>query len=84
MEIIFLFYINLGVDLVEWQIKIASGEKLPLIQEQIHFNGHSFEARIYAEDPSNGFLPDAGQLLHLSAPSSSAGDVRVETGIEIF
>ncbi|XP_022912836.2 methylcrotonoyl-CoA carboxylase subunit alpha, mitochondrial [Onthophagus taurus] len=69
-----------GTDLVEWQIKIASGEKLPLKQEEITLNGHSFEARIYAEDPSGGFLPGAGPLLYLSTPKP-AEDVRVETGV---
>lgn len=69
----------LGTDLVEWQLKIAAGEKLPVQQEDIKKSGHAFEARIYAEDPKNGFLPGAGPLLHLSTPESS-DDVRVETG----
>lgn len=68
-----------GTDLVEWQIKVAAGEKLPLTQDQIPCKGHSFEARIYAEDPRGGFLPGAGPLLHLSTPSPSA-DTRIETG----
>lgn len=68
--------------MVEWQISIASGEKLPLKQEDIKFNGHSFEARIYAEDPKGGFLPGAGPLLYLQTPSPSE-DVRIETGILI-
>ncbi|XP_018569305.1 methylcrotonoyl-CoA carboxylase subunit alpha, mitochondrial [Anoplophora glabripennis] len=69
-----------GTDLVEWQIKIASGEKLPLSQEDIPLTGHAFEARVYAEDPLRGFLPGAGPLLHLSPPLSSV-DVRIETGV---
>jgi 3-methylcrotonyl-CoA carboxylase alpha subunit len=50
-----------GVDLVDWQIRIAAGEPLPLTQDQITRNGHAFEARIYAEDPKNNFLPGAGK-----------------------
>ncbi len=57
-----------GTDLVEWQIKAAAGEKLPVTQEDINLNGWSFEARIYAEDPNNNFMPGAGPLLHLSTP----------------
>ncbi|XP_031430920.1 methylcrotonoyl-CoA carboxylase subunit alpha, mitochondrial [Clupea harengus] len=69
-----------GTDLVEWQLRVAAGEKLPLTQEEIVLNGHSFEARIYAEDPNNDFLPGAGPLLHLSTPQ---GDevTRIETGV---
>lgn len=67
-------------DLVEWQIRVASGEELPLNQEQIKRNGHAFEARIYAENPRNGFLPGAGKLTHLSTPASDKS-VRVETGV---
>uniref|UniRef100_A0AAR5QJE0 Methylcrotonoyl-CoA carboxylase subunit alpha, mitochondrial n=1 Tax=Dendroctonus ponderosae TaxID=77166 RepID=A0AAR5QJE0_DENPD len=69
-----------GTDLVEWQIKIASGEELPLKQEDIPLKGHSFEARIYAEDPRAGFLPGAGRLEYLNSPPA-AEDVRVETGV---
>ena len=57
-----------GTDLVEWQLKAASGEKLPVTQDDMKLNGWSFEARIYAEDPDNGFMPGAGPLLHLSTP----------------
>uniref|UniRef100_A0A671SQK6 Methylcrotonoyl-CoA carboxylase subunit alpha, mitochondrial n=1 Tax=Sinocyclocheilus anshuiensis TaxID=1608454 RepID=A0A671SQK6_9TELE len=69
-----------GTDLVEWQLRVAAGEKLPLSQKQIVLRGHSFEARIYAEDPNNDFLPGAGPLLHLSTPQ---GDqcTRIETGV---
>lgn len=69
-----------GTDLVEWQLKVAAGEKLPLSQDQIPVNGHAFEARIYAEDPKNNFMPGAGPLLHLVTPRASS-DVRVETGV---
>ncbi|XP_017101018.2 methylcrotonoyl-CoA carboxylase subunit alpha, mitochondrial [Drosophila bipectinata] len=69
-----------GTDLVEWQIRVAAGERLPLKQEQITRNGHAFEARIYAENPRGGFLPGAGPLRYLSTPHPSA-EVRVETGV---
>ena len=69
-----------NTDLVEWQLRVASGEPLPLDQSQIHLNGHAFEARIYAEEPKNNFLPGAGPLLHLTTPKTSS-DGRVETGI---
>uniref|UniRef100_A0A8D0CJI7 Methylcrotonoyl-CoA carboxylase subunit alpha, mitochondrial n=1 Tax=Scleropages formosus TaxID=113540 RepID=A0A8D0CJI7_SCLFO len=69
-----------GTDLVEWQLRVAAGEKLPLAQEEIKLRGHSFEARIYAEDPNNGFLPGAGPLLHLSTPQSDE-HTRIETGV---
>lgn len=69
-----------GTDLVEWQIRVASGEPLPLTQDQIKRNGHAFEARIYAEDPRGGFLPGAGPLHHLSTPIPNS-NVRVETGV---
>lgn len=69
-----------GTDLVEWQIKVASGEPLPLTQEQIIRRGHAFEARIYAENPRGGFLPGAGPLEHLSTPTPNT-QVRVETGV---
>jgi len=67
-----------GLDLVEWQFRVAAGEKLPLRQEQIRFGGHAIEARIYAEDPERGFLPSTGTIVALQFPES----VRVETGIE--
>ncbi|ALC45447.1 CG2118 [Drosophila busckii] len=69
-----------GTDLVEWQIRIAAGEPLPLTQSQITRRGHAFEARIYAENPRGGFLPGAGPLRYLSTPQPNA-DVRVETGV---
>lgn len=67
-----------GVDLVEWQLLVASGASLPLQQEELVLNGHAFEARIYAEDPKNNFMPAAGFLRKLRAPS----DARVDTGVQ--
>ena len=69
-----------GVDLVEWQLRVAAGESLPLRQEQIDLDGHSIEARIYAEDPSRGFLPSTGRLVHVAFPAQTP-DVRVDTGV---
>ena len=70
-----------GLDLVEWQLRVASGEKLPLAQEQLQIRGHALEARIYAEDPAKGFLPSTGRLVHLAPPAESL-HVRVDTGVE--
>jgi 3-methylcrotonyl-CoA carboxylase alpha subunit len=67
-----------GVDLVEWQLRVASGEALPLKQEELSINGHAIEARLYAEDPAKGFLPSTGRLDHLVLD----GDARIETGAE--
>jgi 3-methylcrotonyl-CoA carboxylase alpha subunit len=78
-----------GQDLVEWQLQVASGNALPLTQDAIPFRGHAFEARIYAENPRNNFMPDVGKLLYLSTPEASS-NVRLEEGfkqgssIEIF
>lgn len=58
---------------------MAAGEKLPLTQEEIDLKGHAFEARIYAENPQNNFLPGAGPLYYLSTPPPEE-DVRIETG----
>ncbi|MEE8338899.1 MAG: biotin/lipoyl-containing protein, partial [Xanthomonadales bacterium] len=69
-----------GQDLVEWQLRIASGEPLPLQQDELEINGHAFEARIYAEDPGNAFLPATGTLTYLQAPEESRY-VRVDTGV---
>ena len=66
-----------GIDLVEWQIRIASGERLPLRQEEITQNGHAIEARLYAEDPIN-FQPQAGVIKHLKLPFDK---VRVDTAV---
>ncbi len=69
-----------GQDLVEWQLKVAYGEALPLTQKEVRVNGHAFEARIYAEDPSNDFLPVTGTLEFLRPPEESL-HVRVDTGV---
>lgn len=69
-----------GQDLVEWQLRIANGEQLPLQQDQIRINGHALEARIYAEDPDNDFLPATGTLRYLRTPEENA-HVRVDTGV---
>jgi 3-methylcrotonyl-CoA carboxylase alpha subunit len=66
-----------GVDLVEWQLRVAAGEALPLKQEELSINGWAMEARLYAEDPKSGFLPSTGRLEHLILP----GDARIETGV---
>ncbi|GBE77138.1 hypothetical protein SCP_0100100 [Sparassis crispa] len=58
-----------GLDLVEWQLEVAAGNPLPLAQSAVPLVGHAFEARIYAENPRNDFLPDSGQLLYLSTPT---------------
>ena len=69
-----------GQDLVEWQLLVASGEPLPLAQDEVRINGHAFEARVYAEDPDNDFLPVTGNLAFLQPPEESA-HVRVDTGV---
>ena len=69
-----------GLDLVEWQIRVAVGEKLPLAQKDLRINGHAIEARIYAEDPRRDFLPAPGRVEHLVLPEESE-HVRVETGV---
>jgi len=70
-----------GQDLVEWQVRVAAGQALPLKQEQITSTGHSFETRLYAENPNNLFLPSTGKLHHLRFPTSNE-NLRVETGVE--
>jgi 3-methylcrotonyl-CoA carboxylase alpha subunit len=67
-----------GLDLVEWQFRAAAGEKLPLTQARVRLDGHAIEARIYAEDPENGFLPSTGEIVALQFPSG----IRVESGVE--
>ena len=66
-----------GVDLVEWQLRVAAGEALPLRQDQLAITGHAFEARLYAEDVPAGFLPATGRISHLAFPA----DVRADTGV---
>lgn len=67
-------------DLVEWQLRVASGEPLPRKQEQLSIQGHAFEARVYAEDPNNDFLPATGTLRLLQPPVESEF-VRIDTGV---
>lgn len=69
-----------GEDLVEWQLQVAWGDPLPLDQSQIKIHGHALEARIYAEDPDQDFLPATGNLRYLRTPNESA-HVRVDTGV---
>ena len=69
-----------GLDLVEWQLRVAMGERLPLTQQQLTMSGHALEARIYAEDPDRGFLPAIGRLEHFSAPTASR-HVRIDAGV---
>ncbi|MCW9017799.1 MAG: acetyl-CoA carboxylase biotin carboxylase subunit, partial [Kangiellaceae bacterium] len=69
-----------GLDLVEWQITVANGLDLPLLQDQLSINGHAFEARIYAEDPNNDFLPATGNISYMGLPVTNA-NVRVDSGI---
>ncbi|MEI8716524.1 acetyl/propionyl/methylcrotonyl-CoA carboxylase subunit alpha [Mesorhizobium sp. ISC11] len=72
-----------GTDLVEWQLRVASGEKLPKTQSEIALVGHAFEARIYAEDAAKGFLPATGTLHHLKFPDAApqGATIRIETGV---
>ena len=68
-----------GVDLVEWQLRVAAGEPLPLEQSQLALAGHAIEARVYAEDPSRGYLPQSGRIAHLRPPAEDE-HVRVDIG----
>ena len=67
-----------GLDLVEWQFRVAAGGRLPLSQEQVQLRGHAVEARVYAEDVENGFLPSPGRIVALQWPA----DIRVDSGVE--
>ena len=69
-----------GLDLVEWQFRIASGEPLPLTQDRVPLQGHAVEARLYAEDPEKSFLPSTGKLIALDFPKAEG--LRVDTGVE--
>src|SRR6185312_12705890 len=68
-----------GIDLVELQVRIAAGEKLPIGQDDITMRGHAIEARVYAEDPARGFLPTGGDVLDLAEPEGPG--VRVDSGL---
>jgi acetyl-CoA carboxylase biotin carboxylase subunit len=69
-----------GIDLVQWQIRIAAGEKFPFVQSDFHQHGHAIECRVYAEDPSNGFLPSTGRLLQFLEPRGPG--IRVDSGFK--
>ncbi|GEK46872.1 biotin carboxylase subunit of acetyl-CoA carboxylase [Bisbaumannia pacifica] len=75
-----------GQDLVEWQLRVAMGERLPLAQDELTLSGHSFEARLYAEDPAQDFLPATGRLtrfaLDLAGAGLAADKVRLDSGVE--
>jgi acetyl-CoA/propionyl-CoA carboxylase biotin carboxyl carrier protein len=68
-----------GLDLVEWQLRVAAGEKLAFAQDDIKFDGHAIEARVYAEDPARGFLPTGGRVLQVYEPSGAG--VRVDSSL---
>ncbi len=70
-----------GIDLVEWQLRIARGERLPRLQDEIHIIGHALEARLYAEDADNGFLPSIGTLGRLRFPNGKQ-NLRIDSGVE--
>ncbi|WP_240274665.1 acetyl-CoA carboxylase biotin carboxylase subunit [Mycobacterium ulcerans] len=68
-----------GLDLVEWQLRVAAGEKLGFAQDDIELNGHAIEARVYAEDPARGFLPTGGRVLQVAEPSGTG--IRVDSSL---
>ncbi len=70
-----------GIDLVEWQFRVAAGERLPLRQNHIFSRGHALEARIYAEDPARNFLPSVGHIKHLQTPAENA-HLRIDAGVD--
>ncbi|WP_420607049.1 acetyl/propionyl/methylcrotonyl-CoA carboxylase subunit alpha [Novosphingopyxis sp.] len=72
-----------GVDLVEWQLRVASGEPLPMRQDELSITGHAIEARLYAEDPASGFLPSTGRLELFDLDDSGRVETGVETGADI-
>ena len=71
-----------GIDLVEWQLRIAAGESLPLKQADIPLNGAAMEARIYAEDPAQDFIPQPGHLTYIDFPASHDQTVRIDSGVQ--
>ncbi len=70
-----------GLDLVEWQLRVAAGEPLPLTQEQVRFEGHAIEVRLYAEDPYAQWRPHTGRVVHWRPDAARAAGVRVDDGI---
>jgi 3-methylcrotonyl-CoA carboxylase alpha subunit len=72
-----------GLDLVEWQLRIAAGEPLPFTQSDLALRGHAIEARVYAENPRRKFLPSTGRLSHVRFPTGVRVDTGVETGAEV-
>lgn len=80
-----------GTDLVEWQLRVAAGQPLPKMQDELSINGHAIEARIYAENPEKGFLPSIGTLRHMAAPAAVSFElggslgapaaVRIDSGV---
>ena len=68
-----------GIDLVEWQLRVAFGEPLPLTQNQITMNGHAIEARVYAENPAKNFMPSVGNIRTWRTPKE-AGGLRIDAG----
>ncbi|MEO0316275.1 MAG: hypothetical protein RI928_2731 [Pseudomonadota bacterium] len=74
-----------GTDLVEWQLRVAAGERLPQLQQELTIQGHAIEARIYAENPEKGFLPSTGRLDYLHMPQAEQfthGALRIDAGVE--
>ncbi|WP_303629948.1 ATP-binding protein [Actinomadura madurae] len=72
-----------GLDLVELQLRVAAGEPLPFAQDDVRLDGHSIEARVYAEDPARGFLPTGGRVLSLTEPDGARVDSGLDTGTEV-
>ena len=70
-----------GLDLVEWQLRVAAGEHLPLTQDEVRFQGHAIEVRLYAEDPYAGFAPQTGRVLHWRPGDALRPGVRIDSGI---